>query len=166
MQQRKLARHAGALLLGALAFVPMARAEGPEHIKVSITAQKEVTVVDKSGVTKVELVEPAKVLPGDEIVYNITYANTGGDPTNKVVVTNKIPAQMTYVRDTAEGANTKILFSADGAAFVPREQVMVRTPEGEMRPATEKELTHIRWVVNAAVMPGEAGTVSYRARVQ
>ena len=147
------------------ALVSPARGEPASHIQLDMSVVKEITVKDANGESKVELVEPKLVVPGDEVIYKITYTNVGKEPTTSVVVTNRIPEHMTYVRDTAEGANTDVVFSIDGSKFAPREQLTVRTPEGKERPATEQDLTFIRWVVNSAVTPGERGTVSYRARL-
>lgn len=147
-------------------LVPSARAESTEPIKLEMLVQKEITVTDETGAKKVELVEPKLVVPGDEVIYTITYTNVGKESATSIVVTNRIPEHMTYVRDTAGGANASVLFSADGADFAARSLVRVRTPEGNGRPAEDQELTHIRWVVNADVLPGKGGTVAYRARLQ
>lgn len=163
MQQIGLRVLALALLFSALASP--ARAEPSSHIQLDMAVVKEITVKDATGAPKVELVEPKIVVPGDEVIYRITYTNVGKEPTTSVVVTNRIPEHMTYVRNTAQGANTDVLFSVDGTLFAPRERLTVRTPEGEERPATEQELAFIRWVVNLAVPPGAGGTVSYRARL-
>jgi len=131
-----------------------------------MVVRKEITVTDEAGANKVELVEPKLVVPGDEVIYTITYTNFGQASATSIVVTNQIPEHMTYVRDTAGGANASVLFSADGAEFAARSLVRVHTPDGKVRPAEDQDLTHIRWVVNADVLPGKGGTVAYRARLQ
>ncbi len=143
-----------------------ARAETAGHIKLEMAVQKEITVTEKDGTQKVQLVEPKIAVPGDEMIYTITYTNVSIEPTTAVVVTDRIPEQMTYVQNTAKGERTGVLFSIDGVEFAAQEQLKVRAADGGWRPATERDLTYVRWVVNATVPPGESGSVSYRARLQ
>jgi uncharacterized repeat protein (TIGR01451 family) len=147
-------------------LVPLARAESSDPIKLEMVVRKEITVTDPNGAKKVELVDPKLVVPGDEVIYRINYTNVGKEPTTSVVVTNRIPEHMTYVRDSAGGDHTNVLFSVDGTAFAPRDRLQVKTPEGKLRPAHDEELTHVRWIVNADVPPGQGGTVAYHARLQ
>ena len=164
-KMRRFALFSGLSLCVGL-FVSAPRAESTDSITLEMAAHKEITVTDETGAKRVELVEPKVVVPGDEVIYTITYTNVGRESATSIVVTNHIPEQMTYVRDTAGGANASVLFSTDGSEFAARNALRVRTPEGGLRPAEDRDLTHIRWVVSADVPPGKKGTVAYRARLQ
>jgi uncharacterized repeat protein (TIGR01451 family) len=160
--------HLGALALSTLlaTFAATAAAAPPSAIKLDIAVQKEIAIKDPTGVQKVQLVEPKLVVPGDAVVYRITYTNVGKEPTTAVVVNNKVPEHMTYIPATAEGANTRILFSVDGTDFGPPEALKVRKPDGTERPATAEDIAYIRWLVSSEVQPGGSGTVSYKARLE
>ena len=159
--------HWGALALFTLlgTFAAATVAAPPAAIKLDIAVQKEIAIKDPGGVQKVQLVEPKLVVPGDAVVYRITYTNVGKEPTSAVVVNNRVPEHMTYIPATAEGANTNILFSVDGTVFGPPEKLKVRLPDGTERPATVKDISYIRWLVASEVQPGGSGTVSYKARL-
>ena len=161
---RRGTRIACALALGAL--VSSARGDTGDRIQLEMVVRKEITTTDAKGTKKVELVEPKLVVPGEEVIYRIVYTNVGAEPTSSVVVTNRIPEHMTYVGASAEGKNAAVLFSVDGTEFAARDRLRVRTPEGELRPAADQDLTHIRWIVNGDVQPGKTGSVAYRARLQ
>lgn len=133
-------------------------------IVVQTVAQKEVRNVDANGEVKSELVTADAVVPGDEVVYTVTFANEGNEPAAKIVVTDPVPAQMRYIEDSAFGPGTDITFSADGGkTFAPRADLTVRDDRGNARPARAADLTHIRWGFRHVLAPGERGYARFKA---
>lgn len=149
----------------ALLFA-VAPALSAEQLELTMVAEKEVTVRDDTGETRVERVRPDLVVPGEEVIYTISYANPLAEPADNVVITNPLPEHMTYSAGTAEGVDTEILFSVDGSRFDRPGALTVRVEDGTERPATVEDYTHIRWLLKASVLPGATGQVSYRARLQ
>ena len=64
---------------------------------------QEVDVVNADGTTHTERVPAAKVVPGTEVIYVITYHNVGKQPATEVVITNPIPAELAYRPEQGPG---------------------------------------------------------------
>jgi len=136
-------------------------------IQLELTAQKQVQTQDATGQVKTELVAVDKVLPGETIVYTITYRNTGDKPAGNVVVSNPIPAEMTYQAGTATGEGTAITFSIDGGkSYKPANELEVLQSDGSRRPARASEYSAIRWRVQQPVAAGASGSVRYQATLK
>lgn len=143
-------------------------AEG--EITLSNTVQKVEYFTNEQGETESRLVEAAQVVPGDELAYTITFENVSADVTvdaGSVVITNPIPPQVIYLEGTAFGSGTTITYSADdGSLFGEPDQLLITDETGESRIADPSEYTHIRWVFEPALEPGQRGSVSFRARLR
>lgn len=155
------------LLALALAFAAPALA-GPAStsgtVALSIVGQMEQEYVNEKGQKAKRLVPITKVVPGDEVVYTITYENKGKEPAERVVVTDPIPAEVTYVDGSAFGAGTEIEFSVDGGkSWGQPAALRVKQADGTERPASASDYTHIRWKLAAQVQPGQKGFVRFRA---
>lgn len=153
------------LLSGATAG---ALAEG--EITLSNTVQKVEYFTNEQGETESRLIEAAQVVPGEELAYTITFENVSPDVTvdaGSVVITNPIPPQVTYLEGTAFGSGTTITYSADdGSLFGTPDQLTIVDETGASRIADPSEYTHIRWVFEPALEPGQRGSVSFRARLR
>src|SRR5512137_2239964 len=102
------------LALATAVFAVGAHAQSPSGgVQLVNTAQKEVEV-DEAGRKVRKLVEPGKMIQGDEVVYTISYANKGAKPAERVVVVNPIPQHTKFRAGSVEGTNTEIAYSADG----------------------------------------------------
>jgi uncharacterized repeat protein (TIGR01451 family) len=143
-------------------------AEG--EITLSNTVQKVEYFTNELGQTESRLIEAAQVVPGDELAYTITFENVSEDvvvDAGSVVITNPIPPQVVYLEGTAFGAGTTITFSADdGSLFGSPDQLRITNDAGEARVADASEYTHIRWVFEPALEPGQRGSVSFRGRLR
>jgi uncharacterized repeat protein (TIGR01451 family) len=156
------------LVFGLLAAFALQAAPASGSIELQSVATQQKVTVEKDGSKHTEMVPAARVVPGTEVTYTINYHNVGAKPADDVVINNPVPAHMDYVADSATGANTTISYSADGGKTWAGTlaQLSVKNADGSMRPATEKDCTHIRWVVNGKVAPGAKGSVSFRAVLQ
>ncbi|MCP4573752.1 MAG: DUF11 domain-containing protein [bacterium] len=148
-----LAGHAVALADGAVELQSLAEIETVvEHDDGSVTVQRE---------------PASKVVPGDEVFYTMRYLNGGADAAEDVVITNPIPEQMMLMRTGALAPGQRLVFSVDGGhVFDNLAQLRVTDSTGRSRPATAADCTHLRWVFERALEPGETGVVGYVAQLQ
>ena len=157
-----------ALITTAASAAPAsAPASGQKDIVLKIEGQMEQAYTDAKGNPAKRLVPLTKILPGDEIVYTISFNNVGKQLTSDVVINDPIPADVAYRDGTAFGPGTEIEFSADGGkSFGKPAALKVKGADGKERAATASDYTHIRWQMLAAVAPGQKGFVRFRATVR
>ena len=149
------------LLLSIVSNVALA------DIELETISELEITEVNAKGEKKVKRVPAKTVVPGSFVVYTITAKNTGAEQADNVVVTNPIPKQVQYIDGSATGAGTDITFSVDGGKqYEKPNKLTVKDAEGKPRPATAVDYTHVRWVFNSNLQPGQERAVSYRVQVK
>ena len=100
------------LMMLALSLQAVAQEQG--HLNVTTTVQKQEVTVNDSGETETRLVAADSVVPGESVVYTITFQNISDEPAANVVITNPISEDLTYVDGSAFGPGTVIQFSTDG----------------------------------------------------
>jgi uncharacterized repeat protein (TIGR01451 family) len=159
-----------ALATAAVAFGAHAQAPAGGGVQLVNTAQKEVEV-DEAGRKVRKLVEIGKMVPGDEVVYTISYVNKGAKPAERIVVVNPIPQHTKFKAGSVEGANTQVAYSADGGktfAAPDKLTVAARDTKGTpvSRPALAADITHIRWTLNEPLPPGANGYVRFKAVIE
>ena len=143
------------------------------EVKLEMGVEKEITVVDADGTEKAEwqkLEGEAAVQPGDKLRYAVVSSNAGELPAENLVITQPIPAAMTYVIGSEKG-NTAAdaTYSIDGGAtFVAEPMVEVTLPDGtvEMQPAPASAYTHVKWNFNEALGSSVAVNVSHEVTVK
>lgn len=170
--KRKLATAAVlamALLVSVVAVAAAAPAAKPE-LALTIEVRKEAVVKDPEGKTKKEWREAKEVKPGDILKYTITYRNLGAVEARGAKVVDPIPAGTSYISGSAEGEDSRALFSLDGKDFQepPLLRYKARQADGTetQLQATPEMYTHIRWNLLKAVAPGGAGSMSFKVRVK
>lgn len=150
-------------VLGATPWLAMAAGE----IELKSTVEKVVTFTDVSGQARERLETVDSVIPGDVVVYSITYTNISEAPVEDVVISNPVPNNTVYIDGSAGGENTTITFSVDGAnTFAAADDLRVTQADGAERAAVAEDYTAIRWAVNGEVEPGARGIASFRAQVK
>jgi uncharacterized repeat protein (TIGR01451 family) len=154
-----------ALLLAATAAAaPAAPAASSGAIKLSIVGEMEQEFTNEQGQKAKRLVPIVKVIPGDEVVYTISYHNVGKQPADKVVITDPIPKEVAFKDGSAFGPGTAIEYSVDGGkAFGSADALRVKGADGKERAAVGEDYTHVRYTVLASVAPGQKGFVRFRA---
>lgn len=152
-----------ALLAAALILSSTALAQ--QQLDVRTVAQKEEAFTNDAGETETRLVAPDSVIPGDKVVYTITFTNVGAEAADDVVVTNPIDPSLTYVRGSAFGAGMTIEFSADGGqSWGTAAELTVTDADGERR-AEPEDYTHLRWTLEGDLAPGATGVARFSAIV-
>ncbi|MEM6817985.1 MAG: hypothetical protein AAF578_04290 [Pseudomonadota bacterium] len=153
------------LALTALWLLGQAAVAQTGNIELKTVVEKETTVVNEAGQEVTQLVPVEKVIPGDVVIYTVTYTNIADEPAEKVVITNPIRSDLRYVRDSAFAPGADVEFSVDGGEqFAALEQLTVQR-DGASVPASLDDLTHIRWTLRDQLDPGAQGFARFRARL-
>ena len=136
-------------------------AKGTVDLKNEAFLEKEEAKKDGTKIKK--MVPATTVLPGEEVIFVITYKNVGKEAATDVVVTNPIPKNMTYKTAEAE-VNAAPEVSVDGGkAYGELAKLKVKDKLRKFRPALPADVTHVRWKVAGAVAPSSEGKVRLRA---
>jgi len=155
------------ILVPVLMLFGAAAALADGAIELTSVAEIETVVENADGSITVQREPAAKVVPGDEVFYTMRYTNGGTDPAEDVVITNPIPEHMVLMRTEALAPGQQLVFSVDGGSvFGALAKLNVTDSTGRSRPATAADCTHLRWVFERTLEPGEAGAVGYVAQLQ
>ena len=122
------------------------------------------TAVVRTDEVRAELVAhaPEGVVPGDTLLFTTSYRNEGASAVDNFVIINPVPADL-VLTDEAAAAND---VSVDGSKTWGRlADLKIVNEDGEERPATIEDITHMRWVF-ARVAPTANGEVTFSARVR
>jgi len=143
------------------------------EVKLVMSAEKQVTVVDEKGESQVvweSLEGEAVVQPSDVLRYAVVTSNDGEVPAKNLVITQPIPAAMTYVIGSEKGNTAaEATYSIDsGETFVAEPMVEVKLPDGtvEMQPAPAEAYTHVKWTFNEDLASDVAVNVSHEVVVK
>lgn len=133
----------------------------PLRLDTRMMAERPVAAAD--GSTRVELVAPDHVGPGDPVVVVVRYRNAGPLPIGGLVVGNPVPRQLAY--RAGRGA-TMPEVSVDGRTFGPLASLRVPLPDGSARPAVPADVTHVRWRLSRPLTAGGGGEFAFQAVVR
>ena len=137
------------------------------NIRVQTVAEKEQSVIDESGQEKTRLVPVNTIVPGEEVIYTISFTNISDEPAENVTITNAVPEHMAYVDETAFGPGTEVSYSVDGGfSYGSPGELTVKDEHGNTRPANASDYTHIRWVMRNNLEPGSKGFARFRAQLK
>jgi len=151
----------GLLLIPAQTFA----ADGP--VKFSNKVLKQVIKTKPGGGKEFSYVEPTIAIPGDVMLYTITFENIGKQAVSNIVVNDPVPNNSAYRINSAVGKNTTVTFSIDGGKeFGNPEDLVVKDKAGKSWVAKPEEYTHIRWVYGKSLAPGETGEVSFKTKIK
>ncbi len=140
-----------------------AHAQEQGHLNVQTVVQKEEVFVNDAGETETRLVGAETVVPGERVVYTITFRNIGDEPADGVIITNPIDDSLTYVDGSAFGPGMDIQFSVDGGVVFASADDLTVTKDGVERPAVAEDFTHVRWVMQSELAVGAQGTARFTA---
>jgi uncharacterized repeat protein (TIGR01451 family) len=151
------------LFLGAALAVSLPAsvyAQAQQAVAISSKVQVVREVKDAKGIVKRILAEPTKVVPGDPLVFWITYKNNGARPATSFVVNNPLPKAVAF---TALGENSGwgVVSIDGGQTFGPLATMKVTRQDKSSRPATPADVTNVRWLFAKPIPPGTGGTLSF-----
>lgn len=157
-------------ILTTIAVIAAFAASGPAlaqqgKIELKSVVEKEVRVVNDAGEEVVQLVTADKVVPGDVVIYTVTYTNVADEAVDNVVITNPINDSLSYVADSAFAPGADVSFSADGGKSFSALTDLTVDRNGAPVAAGIDDLTHIRWILREPLDPGAQGFARFRARL-
>ena len=148
----------------AVPAAPLAAQAAASPITFTADVMAEKTVTGNDGKTRIEMVEPTTIVPGDRLVFSTDYAHTGNEPVTNFLITNPLPDAVRLAPD----ADPALDVSVDGGKTWGKLAVLTVNEAGETttrRPATPADVTHVRWVL-PAIVPGERGRLTYPAIIR
>jgi uncharacterized repeat protein (TIGR01451 family) len=148
-------------LSGAVALLTLSVPAMAQPVEITARAMVEMRKAAPDGTTKITLAPVARVTPGDRVVYQLTYRNTGREPARDLVIANPVPANLVYAGAADGGVEPEL--SVDGTRFGPLSQLAVHTADGATRPATTADVRVVRWRLADPIAAGGYGQVSFRA---
>ena len=148
----------------ALAAPVVVSAQEAGSLELMTTVAKILETSEPDGGTRTQLLPLETAVPGDEVVYTVTFTNVGDASADNIRITNPIPHEMLYVAGSAFGPGTDVLYSADGGENygLPGELVVANS-DGSQREAAADDYTHIRWTLNTPLDAGARGLARFRA---
>jgi uncharacterized repeat protein (TIGR01451 family) len=158
-----------AAVLAALAIpsvsAPASAQERGQPNPLSITAENLMAADEQHQ----ELADPNTALPGDVILYRLTFTNTTEVPVRSIEFKDPLPGGLHYVDGsaTADRDDVTITFSIDGGQTYVAEPLIEKVIDGERRtvPAPPEMFTHVRWLVSGWVEPGAQVTAEFKAQL-
>lgn len=132
----------------------------------TVTLKSEVFVekiVEVDGEQQVVRVAPETVIPGDKLVFVITYENASMEPVAGFELNNPLPNAVIYAGQEGQPA----LVSVDhGVNFGELATLTVAEADGTERPATNADVTNLRWSFDRPIAAKETGNLSFLAFVR
>ncbi len=152
-----------ACMIAALLVANPAVAQTANAVSLSSDVMVERTSIDANGRNQVSLEEPRVVVPGDRLVFVISYRNNGAQAASDFVVTNPMPSAVAY--QSSDDATARV--SIDGGRnWGALSGLLVANPDGTSRPARPEDVTHVRWAFTQPIASGQAGRLMYRGIVR
>jgi uncharacterized repeat protein (TIGR01451 family) len=137
-----------------------------DSLSIKAVAEVESKTV-AGGRESVKLVSADRVVPGDRVIYTLEVRNTGAIGLESPTVIHPIPEHMRYVADSAVGPGAEVSYSIDGGkSFEHAENLRVTGADGQSRPATAADYTHIRWHLKNTLKANSVAFVRFRALVK
>lgn len=136
-------------------------------VSLDLRTEREVTVTGEDGNQSTALEPVTRAAPGEELIFTIRYVNSGTEDAENVVLTYPVPEDLAYMDGSAVGAGADFEVSVDGGAtWGSPGELTVIGEDGQPRPATSDDYTHLHWVLRDAVPADGEGFVRFRARVR
>ena len=141
----------GWALAGLCLSVPgLSHAQAEGGLQVTTAVYQDVQVPAADGGTETKRVAATTVVPGTEVIYEISFHNATKVAATDIAINNPVP---------------KELVLDDGSHYGALPELTVAADTGATRPARPEDVTNLRWIV-ANLAAGAQGSVSYRARVK
>lgn len=148
----------------ALLMVAAASAPAAEPLRLETRVLAETRVTGPEGTASVVLAAPGRVGPGDRMVVEVNYRNTGAQPIAGLVIANPLPRGLAYRAPRAPSPAPDL--SVDGRRFGPLSSLTVALPGGGERAARPDDVTHVRWRLSNPVAAGTGGELAFQAVVR
>lgn len=149
--------------ISAALSLPVTQAQELADIQTELVAEVRENVSTTPGREVFRFV-PARLLEQGQVVYyTLRITNQTSVPLRNVAVVQPVPANTTYLGNSAAGPGAAVSFSVDGGGrFEPAESLMIEV-EGMKQPAQATQYTHIRWQLRNPLAPGATALARFRA---
>lgn len=145
------------------AFAAPSFAEG---LTASQTVELAMVSLDENGERQVIYTVADEIAPGSELRYVLSYDNQAEVAASDVRLVMPVPTEITLIEGSADQDFATVTYSVDnGATFTTRESLTV-VEEGELKPASTEDITHLRWTFAEAIAPGASGKLTYSGILQ
>lgn len=139
-------------------------ADEPSPVQMTLVAEVREISATSDGRRTQRLVPAVVINQGQVVYYTVQIRNPTSVPVRDVVVVQRIPANTTYVRDSAAGPSADITYSVDGGqSFWPEAELVVAKAATDARKAEPQDYTHIRWQLRNALAPGAVALARFQA---
>lgn len=150
-------------LIALFALIAPASAVLGNQVALDSEVFVERSVEQADGSVAVTLEAPSRVVPGDSLIFALSYENTGVEPAENFVVTNPMPEAVAFVEVIDEGA----VYSIDGGeTFGPLTELRIANENGIERDAQAIDVSHVRWTLTDPIAPGATGQLRFRGVVR
>lgn len=152
-------KYISTLIFALLAFNAQA------EVEMTTQVFKVVEKTDTNGSVKQEWQAPQNMVPGSVVGYRIEIKNSGKEAAKDLIINNPIPANTTYIADSARGADASIDYSVDGGKHYAQPAELFVIKNGKKVQASVVDYTHIRWTFNKALAPKNSTTAQYTVKL-
>lgn len=147
----------------SVSFLTLAASLPASALKASQEVLSEKVVIQADGTERMMQVKSEMFKPGDRLVYVLNIENDGAKAASNFVITMPVPQEVKYLAGTAESAQALVTYSADGGtSFARREDLNVMDKLGNTVPASDNDISHIRWKVTTPLNAGEHSALLYK----
>ena len=147
--------------IAILASASMSLAATPLQLSSDVFVERIVARGD--GTKTVVLENPKMVTPGDNLVFVVKYKNISATTANNFVVTNPLPAAVTF-DGTSDGLEVVSIDGGKNWGFLGN--LRVANSDGATRAAQRSDVTHIKWNLNQPLTAGAEGKLIFRGVVK
>ena len=151
------------LTIAVLATASILTSVSASALTAKQSVEKETVVQMPDGTESITRGPAELVIPGERVVYTLSYTNDDAAPATDLVLTMPVPSEIKYMDGSATLDGASVVYSADdGKTFASRTGLRVIGLDGNNRTALSEDITHIRWTVAGPLAVGETGTLSYK----
>lgn len=151
-----------ALLTFMLLLLP-GLAHAADNVRLSSEVFVEKTEVSPGEKARIVLHQPKLVVPGDRLVFVLSYRNEGPTTATNFTVTNPMPSAVSF----AEAPGATAQYSVDGGRmWGVLAQLKLRESDGKWRAARPDDVTHVRWILTQPLPSGSGGKLTFRGIVR
>jgi len=112
---------------------------------------------------------PAPMMPGDTLLYRLTFTNVQRDSVHNVQFNDPLPQGLRYVPGSARADrdDVTIEFSIDGGKSYSAQPMIDEKVDGKVvrKPAPTSKYTHVRWTLRGWVKPSAQITAEFNAHL-
>lgn len=151
----------------ALASPVVAYAQAAPATASNVTLKSETfiarAVVDEKGQKKNQLFPVSRVVPGNVLVFQLSYENLGKAAATKFAINNPIPKGVVFTGTREPWSQVSI---DGGKTFGALATMKVKLANGTLRSAIPQDVTQVRWTIAQPIAPGAKGNVQFYAIVE